>query len=148
MEMSLWGDEFAVKEDDVTLVLSKSKGTKKTGTKTDSQMIKSKVVPIQDKLRIIEANVHKILGEYEKDTILITDYDELSRYIDSAIENGIISIDTETNNSLDTIQCKLMGLCIYTPGQKNAYVPVNHVHYKIDDNNQIIELGKLQNQLT
>ena len=41
-----------------------------------------------------------------------------------------------------------MGLCIYTPGQKNAYVPVNHVHYKIDDNNQIIELGKLQNQLT
>ena len=148
MEMSLWGDEFTVKEDDVKLVLSKSKGTKKAGTKTDSQMIKSKIVPIQDKLRIIEANVHKILGEYEKDTILITDYNELSRYIDSAIENGIISIDTETNNSLDTIQCKLMGLCIYTPGQKNAYVPVNHVHYKIDDNNQIIELDKLPNQLT
>src|SRR5574344_1027494 len=148
MEMSLWGDEFAVKEDDVTLVLSKSKGTKKTGTKTDSQMIKSKVVPIQDKLRIIEANVHKILGEYEKDTILITNYDELSRYIDSAIENGIISIDTETNNSLDTIQCKIMGLCLYTPGQKDVYIPVNHVNFEIIDDNRIIELDKLDNQIT
>jgi DNA polymerase I-like protein with 3'-5' exonuclease and polymerase domains len=35
-------------------------------------------------------------------------------------------VDTETNNSLDVIACKLMGLCLYTPGMKNAYIPVNH----------------------
>ena len=129
MEMSLWGDEFAIKEDDVKAILKKSKGTKKE--KTDTQIIKSKSVSIYTKLKLIEENVHKILGGYENETITIRTYDDLVKYIDRAVENGIISIDTETNNSLDTIQCKLMGLCIYTPGQKNAYVPVNQLKFEI-----------------
>ena len=112
MEMSLWGDEFAVKEDDVKLVLKKSRAGSEKKPKTESQMIKSKIIPISDKLRIIEENVHRILGDFEKDTIVIRDYEEFSKYIDIAIENGIVSIDTETNNSLDTIQCKIMGLCL------------------------------------
>lgn len=146
MEMSLWGDEFAIKEDDVKAILKKSKGTKKE--KTDTQIIKSKSVSIYTKLKLIEENVHKILGGYENETITIRTYDDLVKYIDRAVENGIISIDTETNNSLDTIQCKLMGLCIYTPGQKNAYVPVNHVNFEITENNEVIEKEKLDNQLT
>ena len=149
MEMSLWGDEFAVKEDDVKLVLKKSRAcSEKKPKKSESQMIKSKIIPISDKLRIIEENVHRILGDFEKDTIVIRDYEEFSKYIDIAIENGIISIDTETNNSLDTIQCKIMGLCLYTPGQKDVYIPVNHVNFEITEDNRIIELDKLDNQIT
>ena len=149
MEMSLWGDEFAIKEDDVKLVLKKSRSSsEKKPKKSESQMIKSKIIPISDKLRIIEENVHRILGDFEKDTIVIRDYEEFSKYIDIAIENGIISIDTETNNSLDTIQCKIMGLCLYTPGQKDVYIPVNHVNFEITDDNRIIELDKLDNQIT
>ena len=40
--------------------------------------------------------------------------------------NKCISIDTETNNSLDPVTCKIMGLCLYTPGEKQAYIPINH----------------------
>ena len=148
MEMSLWGDEFAIKEDDVKLVLKKSRSGSEKNPKTESQMIKSKIIPISDKLRIIEENVHRILGDFEKDTIVIRDYEEFSKDSDIAIENGIISIDTETNNSLDTIQCKIMGLCLYTPGQKDVYIPVNHVNFEITDDNRIIELDKLDNQIT
>ena len=83
----------------------------------------------------------RILGGYKDDTITIKTKEELVNYIDKSIENGIISIDTETNNSLDPISCKLMGPCIYTPGEKSVYIPVNHVdpitHEKLD--NQLTE---------
>ena len=49
-------------------------------------------------------------------------------------------MDTETNNSLDPITCKLMGLCLYYPGAKQAYIPVNHRNYKTGE--------RLTNQLT
>lgn len=48
--------------------------------------------------------------------------------IDKFIENGIGAIDTETT-SLDPITTTLAGVCLYTPGYKAAYVPVNHVSY-------------------
>ena len=92
MEMSLWGDEFAIKEDDVKLVLKKSRSSsEKKPKKSESQMIKSKIIPISDKLRIIEENVHRILGDFEKDTIVIRDYEEFSKYIDIANFSDIIS---------------------------------------------------------
>ena len=47
-------------------------------------------------------------------------------YVSSCIEAGIVAIDTETNNSLDPLTCKLMGLCLYAPGLQYAYVPINH----------------------
>lgn len=125
--MSLWGDEFNIPEtkDEAKKIIKKSKTTKKV--KSVEDIVKSKTIPIEEKLEIIKVNVYKILGKYKDDTIVIRTKEELSNYIDAAIENGIISIDTETNNSLDTITCKIMGGCIYTPGQKNAYIPINHV---------------------
>ena len=44
----------------------------------------------------------------------------------NVFKKGRVAIDTETNNSLDPITCKLLGLCLYTPGEKQAYIPVNH----------------------
>ena len=56
----------------------------------------------------------------------------MSQYIDEAIRNGIIAIDTETNNSLEPLTCLLMGACIYTPGQLSAYIPVHHTQPDTD----------------
>ena len=80
------------------------------------------------------------LGHYAQELQLIQTEEDLVKYIDKCIENGKIAIDTETNNSLDPLTCKLMGPCIYTPGQKNAYIPINHV----DPNTREL----LPNQLT
>ena len=92
-----------------------------------------------EKVSIITTEVYRILGKYKDNTQVIRSYEGLVNYIDAAIKNGVIAIDTETNNSLEPITCKLMGGCIYTPGQKNAYIPVNHV----DANRNL-----LPNQLT
>ena len=71
---------------------------------------------IQEKLALITENVKKILGKYADNTLVIRTRQQLTEYIDAAIKNEIIAVDTETNNSLVPITCKLMGPCIYTPG--------------------------------
>ena len=129
MKGSLWGEEFSIPDTkkETKKVIKKIKEPKSPQVKTE-KIIKSKTVPIEEKLKIIYENVLRILGVYKEKTQVIKTKEELSNYIDAAINNGIIAIDTETNNSLDPITCKLMGPCFYTPGQKNAYVPINHVN--------------------
>ncbi len=125
---SLWGDEFII-EDSSKQAKNLLKKINKP-KKTEQQILKSKNTSIEDKLRIIYENVNRILGVYKENTLVIKDKETLSKYIDKAIENNVIAIDTETNNSLDPLTCKLMGPCLYTPGMKNAYIPINHVNYK------------------
>ena len=137
---SLWGEEFSI--DDSILkqknLLSKINNSKKVDISIE-KVIKSKTVSVVDKLSLIYEEVDRILGKYKKNTIVIRDKNSLIEYINKAIDNNIISIDTETNNSLDTMNCKLMGACIYTPNMKNAYIPINHTNLKGE---------KLDNQLT
>ena len=124
---SLWGEEDTqVSSTSIQDVLKRSK-PKKVKVLTEKS-IKSKTVAVADKLNIITSNVLRILGVYKENTVVIKTRSELHRYIDRAISNGVIAIDTETNNSLDPISCKLMGPCIYTPGEKNAYIPLNHIN--------------------
>lgn len=104
-------------------IINKINNPKKTKTITN---IKSKKLSTEDRLNIINENVDKTLGIYKDQTQVIKSKLELFEYVDKAWENGIIAIDTETNNSLDPLTCKLMGLCLYTPDCMNAYVPVNH----------------------
>ena len=124
---SLWGEAFEVKntKEQTKKTLQKTSNPKKASK--SSKTLSSKKVSIEDKLILIRNEVMRILGGYKDDTITIKTKEELVNYIDKSIENGIISIDTETDNSLDPISCKLMGPCIYTPGMKNAYIPINHV---------------------
>jgi hypothetical protein len=79
-------------------------------------------------LSVIKTNVLKILGKQKQNTLVIRTREELDQYIDTVIADGFCAVDTETNNSLDPITCKLMGLCLYSPGQKQAYIPVNHIN--------------------
>ena len=74
-----------------------------------------------------KAEVLRVLGAQKDNVILLRTRAELAGYIDLCVAKGIISVDTETDNSLDPSTCKLMGLCLYGPGLKQAYVPVSHV---------------------
>lgn len=138
---SLWGAEFTV---DSTPEKAK-KIIKKISEPKDLQVvvekqIKSKKLSIEDRLALIKENVHRILGNYAENTLVIRTKEELRNYIDTAINNGIIVIDTETNNSLDPLTCKLLGPCLKTKGLKQAYVPLNHINYFTGE--------RLSNQLT
>ena len=104
-------------------IIRKINNPKKAKTKTN---IKSKKLSTEERLNIINDNVDKTLGVYKDKTQVIKSKLELFEYVDRAWENDIIAIDTETNNSLDPLTCKLMGLCLYTPRCMNAYIPVNH----------------------
>ena len=139
MTESLWGSEF-------TIAPSKSV-TKKILQKASKPLsvekrvnTKSKSISIEEKINLVKSEVNRILGRFSENITVIDNYEDLVSYIDSAIENGVISIDTETNNSLDPITCKLMGACIYTPGCLWAYVPVNHINRDTEE--------LLPNQLT
>lgn len=131
--MSLWGDEFEVPsaKKEVKKVAKKVSSPKDPKVETRKAM-KSKTVSTFDKLQLIYEEVNRVLGGYTSNTKVITSKDELSQYIDEAIRNGIIAIDTETNNSLEPLTCLLMGACIYTPGQLSAYIPVHHTHPDTD----------------
>ena len=141
MEDSLWGTLFdtPTAEEEVELAKKLANKIKKPKELKGTRKVSSSL-SFADKLLVIRNEVYKILGKHKGETMLITDKEGLSKYIDKAIENGIISIDTETNNSLDPITCKLMGPCIYTYGLKQAYIPVNHVDYNTKQ--------RLPNQLT
>lgn len=124
---SLWGEEFDIPETkkEAKKIIKKIKEPK-TPKVVSQRNISSKVIKPEDLLPAITAEVYRILGSYKDNTIVIRTYDEFVHYIDCCITNGIVALDTETNNSLIPLICKLMGLCLYTPGQKNAYIPVNH----------------------
>lgn len=152
-QLSLWGEEFTLKEEDTKNILKKAKAPKKLDSMTTEQKLKSSFVSIYDKMELIKENVYRILGHYVNDITVIRTYEDYKKYIDKAIENGKIAIDTETNNTLKVFEdCKLMGLCIYTPGEKAAYVPVNHRKFTVtynDKGKEQLVIGKLlEDQLT
>ena len=121
---SLWGEQFNITED-IKALINKTK--KKKAPKTTEQLLRSKVADIEDKLKAVREDVLRILGRHIDDIIIIQSEEELIKYFDACEKNKLISIDTETNNTLNTFDCKLIGLCIATIGQKWAYVPVNHI---------------------
>ena len=111
-------------------VAKKSKAATKPVTRTNTLL---------ESIERIRVTVDKVLGKFKDDYVLITDGIELHNYLTKAVENSVLSIDTETTG-LDPILDKIVGLCLYTPGQKAAYIPINHVSY--------ITGERLDNQLT
>lgn len=124
---NLWGAAFEVNKVSTKKVLEKTAKPKQVEIVPNDRLLKSKKVSDKDKIKLIRQEVTRVLGSYTENTLVIKSYDEFKSYVDKAIANGVVAVDTETNNSLDPISCKLMGLCLYTPGEKNAYIPVNHV---------------------
>lgn len=146
MTDSLWGDEFQIPEKPKAKDIVKKIKKEKTQSldpddkKSAEKIVKSKKVSIQDKLKIINEEVIRVLGKQSDNIICIRDKEIFHNYITKCINNNIIAIDTETNNSLDPVTCKLMGLCLYTKNEKQAYIPINH---RNPDTQELLE-----NQLT
>ena len=140
---SLWGEEFKLPEKPkVKKIIDKiqKESKKQSENKTTEKVVKSKKVSFFDKVKAIKDKVYQVLGNQIDNVKVIYDKNELHQYLLMGLSSGRISIDTETNNSLDPITCKLMGLCLYVKGQKQVYVPVNHV--------DPVTLTRLDNQLT
>lgn len=83
---------------------------------------------ILERIASINAMVEKNLGQFKDDYKIIQDEQVLSAYLDKCISNNVISIDTETTG-LDPILDNIVGICIYTPNEPAAYIPVNHISY-------------------
>lgn len=125
---------------------------KRPGRSQDSTVAKksrtaSKAVPtvrsggdLLSKIAEIRIMVERNLGQYKDDYTVIQTEEELADYMQAAIKNKVISIDTETTG-LNPLVDKIAGLCIYTPGLKPAYVPINHISYKtgVRISNQLTE---------
>lgn len=126
---SLFGDNFSIeiKKPKTKSLIDKIKNEELSNADI-SKAIKSKTVSLNDKLKIIKDKVYKTLGKQINNVLVIKDIKSFDKYISKAIIAGRIAIDTETNNSLDPVTCKIMGLCLYVPGEKQAYIPVNHIN--------------------
>lgn len=109
---SLWGDEFQIPSTQETT----KQIIDKLNPKDTSKILKSKKTSLDLKMKVIEDNILRVLGHYKDNIQVIKTREELHSYIDEALKNNLIAIDTETNNSLDALTCKLVGACIYTPG--------------------------------
>lgn len=115
----MFGADYAVK------VAEKAKAAGSAETDAE-KILKSKKVSIPERLAVINSNVLRILGKQKDNIVVIKDKSVFSDYVTRAIASGRVAVDTETNNSTDAMTCKLMGLCLYYPGGKQAYIPVNH----------------------
>ena len=141
----LFGADFDIDirqtKSDVKKLVKKASGEPKKSAKSDTEkLLASKKLTIEERLAIIKEKVIKTLGSQRTNTVVIRSLNDFSAYIDAAIRAGRIDIDTETNNTTDAMSSEMVGLCLYTPGQKQAYIPIKHVNY---------ETGELlPNQLT
>ena len=135
---NLWGEEIELPIIDVQ---KSKKRTKKILNDINNPQEVKKVVTKAAKKKLsleeilfnIKEEVFRVLGKQKDNVRVIKSKSELTEYLNIAAKNQRLAVDTETNNSLDPITCKLMGLCLYTPGQKQVYVPVNHRNYITKD---------------
>lgn len=96
-------------------------------SKKSSKKQVAKVVPksISGKVQLAKEMSQEVFADKLDRLELLDNENKIREYIDCAITNGIIAVDTETNG-LDRIDGKIAGVCLYTPGQKGVYIPVRH----------------------
>ena len=102
---------------------NKLKETKKSAPRSNS---------IIDAIERIRQDVELHLGEYKEHYQCIRDKESLKEYFRKANKYGYLAIDTETNG-LNPLVDSIVGLCLYFPGEKATYVPINHVDYFSDE---------------
>lgn len=96
-------------------------------SKKSSKKQVAKVVPksISGKVQLAKEMSKEVFADKLDRLELLDNENKIREYVDCAITNGIIAVDTETNG-LDRIDGKIAGVCLYTPGQKGVYIPVQH----------------------
>jgi len=125
---NLWGEEFKIEPKAPKIKKILGKANKKGVQITQPiKKITSREIPFSEKIALIEQEIDRILGKEKTNIEVIRDKSRLGEYVNYCISNGIVAIDTETNNSLDPITAKIIGLCLYSDGLKQAYIPINHL---------------------
>ena len=96
-------------------------------SKKSSKKQVAKVVPksISGKVQLAKEMSKEVFADKLDRLELLDNENKIREYVDCAITNGIVAVDTETNG-LDRIDGKIAGVCLYTPGQKGVYIPVRH----------------------
>lgn len=92
---------------------AKTRTSVRTGTNLASQ--------IQTMTMIAESK----LAHHKDDYILIRTVEELEEYSKAIADAEECAIDTETTG-LNPLLLDLVGVCLYVPGKKSAYIPVGH----------------------
>lgn len=101
---------------------------KKSKTVTNRTSIRSGGNNLATQIQSIVAIANQKLAVHKDDYILIRTEQELIEYEQSIIKNGVCALDTETTG-LNPLLVDLVGICLYTPGQKAAYIPLGHKSY-------------------
>lgn len=85
---------------------------------------------IIETVQSISALVESRLGKYKDEYVYYMADDEAAfkDYIYNIIQKGDCSIDTETTG-LDPIRDNIVGLSLYSKGQKGLYIPLHHISY-------------------
>lgn len=104
------------------LELIKNKQSKKTSV--------TMAVPrsMRDKVELAKKLSLQVFEDKLNRLELLTEPKLIEHYIDKAIKNGIIAVDTETDG-LNRVEGKVAGICLYTPKEKGVYIPIEHYSY-------------------
>ena len=111
------------KSDDIVIA-------KKLKNKSKAKPTTVKGSGLLDKINLIRDFVEKYLGKYRDEYITITDVDVLVDYVKRC--NKQIAVDTETSG-LDPLTDKIIGVCLYSPNYRPAYIPLRHRSYITGD---------------
>ena len=101
---------------------------KKSKEVTTRTSIKSGGNNLAAQIQSIVAIANQKLEIHKDDYILIREPDQLYEYMKEMKQVGEGALDTETTG-LNPLLVDIVGGCIYTPGQKAAYIPINHKSY-------------------
>lgn len=115
---------------------------KKIAQKLSSPSKKSPVVSkgnnLLNSINTIRATIDTYLGKYKDEYLCIQSEESLNAYMTTIRDKGIFAIDTETTG-LNPLLDKIVGISIYAPDEKPAYIPLNHISYITNEksNNQL-----------
>lgn len=112
---------------------------KKSKSTTTRSSIRGGGNNIASRIKVIVQVANQKLAHHKNDYEIITTVEALREYVNKAKENNIMALDTETTG-LNPITDKIAGACLYTPGLKAVYVPINHRSY--------ITMQRIDNQLS
>ena len=79
-------------------------------------------------VKAIVDTVQANLGQFAEETLIIRDEKTLHDYISACLKNQTVAIDTETTG-LNPLTDDVVGVCLYTPNEKTAYIPLRHIDY-------------------
>ena len=101
---------------------------KKSKITVNRTSIKGGGTNLYAQIQSIVAMANTKLANHKDDYILIREPDQLYEYMKEMKQVGEGALDTETTG-LNPLLVDIVGGCIYTPGQKAAYIPINHKSY-------------------